>query len=140
MFVQQARDSGMRVRYLQHDRDTKFTTELDQSLLRLRVNVVKTPARSPNCQAFVESFIGSLRRECLDHFVFFGTEHLDSVANSYRDYYLCERPHQGKANELLTAPRRHRKQIKPDEPISPADVRCHQRLGGLLKHCTQRAA
>jgi len=139
-FVQQARAGGMRVRYLQHDRDTKFTADLDQSLRRLHVKVVKTPARSPNCQAFVESFIGSLRRECLNHFVFFGTGHLDSVANSYRDYYLGERPHQGKENELLTAPRRHRKQMEPDEQISPAEVRCHKRLGGLLKHYTRKAA
>lgn len=138
-FVQQARSGGMRVCYLQHDRDAKFTAEFDRSLRRRHVKAVRTPARSPNCQAFVESFIGSLRRECLNHFVFFGTGHLDSVANSFRDYYLEERPHQGKANELLTTPRRRRTQT-PNEPISPAEVRCHKRLGGLLKHYTRRAA
>ena len=131
MFVKQARSNGLRIRYLQHDRDGKFTAEVDRAIRRRRVKVTKTPPRSPNCQAFVESFIGSLRRECLNHFVFFGTRHLDRVANSFREFYLAERPHQGKENELLTAPRRRRKKSEPDEPISPSDVRCHKRLGGL---------
>ena len=140
LFVQQARSSGLRVRYLQHDRDAKFTAELDRSLCRRHVKVVKTPARSPNCQAFVESFIGSLRRECLNHFVFFGTGHLDSVKASYREFYLTDRPHQGKENELLTTKRRRLKRIELDEPLAPSDVCCHKRLGGLLKSYSRKAA
>jgi putative transposase len=139
-FVKQARNEGMRVRHLQHDRDTKFTADLDRALRRQRVQPVKTPARAPNCQAFVESFIGGLRRECLDHFVFLGTGHLDSVKTSFREFYLKDRPHQGKDNELLSMRRRQRKAAQPEEALAPSDVRCHQRLGGLLKSYRCKAA
>jgi putative transposase len=79
-FVKQARGEGLRIRYLQHDRDGKFAPAFDKALKRCHVKVVRSPVCAPNCQAFVERFIGSIRWECLDHFIFFGLKHLDSVA------------------------------------------------------------
>jgi putative transposase len=78
--------------------------------------------------------------------VFFGTQHLDSVAASYRTHYMNERPHQGKDNELLVRPkerkstRRFQEQPTGDDRLSMADIRCHKRLGGLLKHYSRKAA
>lgn len=61
---------------------------------------------------------------------------------TYRDFYLHLRPHQGKDNELLI---RHK--VKPSvreqpdqELLSLRDIRCEQRLGGLLKHYSRKAA
>jgi|SRR4051812_22382160 putative transposase len=100
---------------------------------------------APDCQAFVERFIGSLRGECLRHFVFFGTRHLDSVATSYRNHYLEERPHQGKDNELLIRPKNHGMKLSHarnagNERVSLAEIRCQERLGGLFMHYSRKAA
>jgi putative transposase len=144
-FVNQARGQGLRVRYVQHDRDGKFAKGFDKALKRRHVKIVRSPVCAPNCQAFVERFIGSIRWECLDHFVFFGLKHLDSVAGTYLTHYLTQRPHQGMENELLSDPQKQRAQrldnAEADEPlISLRDVRCEQRLGGLLKHYSRKAA
>jgi putative transposase len=139
-FLKQARDSGLRVRHVQHDRDCKFTDTFDEALRRKWAKVVRSPRMATDCQTFVERFIGSLRGECLSHFVFFGTQHLDGVAACYRNHYLEERPHQGKGNELLHRPSKQRGEPADDIALSLSDIRCHRRLGGLLKHCTRRAA
>jgi len=39
---------------------------------------VKIPAQSPNCNAYAERFVKSIKYECLNHFVFFGERHLRS--------------------------------------------------------------
>ena len=72
--------------------------------------------------------------------VFLGTGHLDSVKTSFQEFYLADRPHQGKDNEVLSLRRRRRKPTQPDEPLAPGDVRCHQWLGGLLKSYHRKAA
>jgi len=144
-FVKQARASGLRVRFVQHDRDSKFTGSIDRTLAAKHAKAVRTPRCAPDCQAFVERFIRSLPYECLNHFVFFGTQNLHSVAASYRTHYLNERPHQGKDNELLVRPkekksiRRFKEQSPGADRISMADIRCHNRLGGLLKHYSRKA-
>jgi transposase InsO family protein len=82
VFVKRSRADGLRIGYLQRGRDGKFGDAFDATLPRLRVKTIRSAPQSPNTQAFVERFIGSIRRECLDHFVFFGVRHLDLVANS----------------------------------------------------------
>ncbi len=37
--------------------------------------------------------IGSIRRECLDHFVIFNERHLGRILSSYVDYYQRTRTH-----------------------------------------------
>jgi putative transposase len=147
VFVNQARKiAGLRVRYLQHDRDCKFTKSFDGELAGSRVKVIRTPRAAPDCQAFVERFIRSLRYECLNHFVFFGIGHLDKVAASYRTHYLEERPHQGRDNELLIrqrskpGSRRRKTRTGSEDRVVLADIHCRRRLGGLLKHYSRKAA
>lgn len=92
--MKQARGNGLRVRYVQGDRDGKFGNAFDAALRRHRVEAVPSPPQAPNTQAFIERFIGSIRRECLNHFVFFGVNHLDTIARSWLAHYHAERPHQ----------------------------------------------
>lgn len=77
-FVQQARAQGLRVRYVQRDRDGKFAG-FDAAVKRKHVKVIKNAICAPNCRAFVERFIGTARWECMDHFLFFGLAHFDSI-------------------------------------------------------------
>lgn len=96
---------------------------------------IPSPPQAPNTQALVERFIGSIRRECLNHFFFFGAQHLDTVARSWLAHYHAERPHQGRENELLVRTPAAEKSAGIDTTtFSLRDVRCRKRLGGLLKH------
>ena len=141
VFVKQARGNGLRVRYVQRDRDGKFGNAFDAALRRHRVEAVPSPPQAPNTQAFIERFIGSIRRECLNHFVFFGVNHLDTIARSWLAHYHAERPHQGRENELLVRPPTAEKSATIDTAtFSLRDVRCRKRLGGLLKHYERVAA
>ena len=41
----------------------------------------------------IERFIGTLRRECLDHLIVLDEQHLRSVLTEFVEYYNTERPH-----------------------------------------------
>jgi transposase InsO family protein len=41
----------------------------------------------------IERFIGTLRRECLDHLIVVNQQHLQSVLGEFVQYYNLERPH-----------------------------------------------
>jgi putative transposase len=52
--------------YLLHDRDSIFAPNLDASISRLGLRVLKSPPRSPKANAICARAIGTIRRECLD--------------------------------------------------------------------------
>jgi putative transposase len=52
--------------HLLHDRDSIFSAELDESICRLGLRVLKSPPRSPKANSICERVIGTIRRECLD--------------------------------------------------------------------------
>lgn len=49
------------IRYLIMDRDTKYTTDFREYLDREGVQPVRCPARAPNCNAFAERFVRSIK-------------------------------------------------------------------------------
>jgi hypothetical protein len=59
------------------------------------IDVIKTPFRTPKANAFCERFMGSLKRECLDHSLVLHQMHLKRLVNEYCGYFNEERPHQG---------------------------------------------
>ena len=70
-----------------HDRDTKFTRQFKDTLKNAQVRPSALPKASPNLNGRTERFGGSLKRECLSKFIFFGKQHLDYVVSLYVDYY-----------------------------------------------------
>jgi len=72
-----ASDHGYR--FLIHDRDGIFSPQLDQSVRRLRLRVLRTPPRSPKTNSICERVIGTLRRECLDFLIPLTENHLHIV-------------------------------------------------------------
>lgn len=122
---------------LVHDHDTKFTEAFDQHFRGSGVHIVKTPILSPMANAYAESWIGTLKRECLNHFLCFSLGHLDHIVQTYSTYYNKFRPHQGLGNVLI--PQHGRPNAATTGP--PAGrIRREQWLGGLLKHYYRKAA
>jgi putative transposase len=75
------------------DNDDKFGPHF--SLVTGNVDVLKTPVRAPKANAICERFIGSVRRECLDHVFILSERHLRRLVREYVDYFNHARPHQG---------------------------------------------
>jgi putative transposase len=84
-----------RFKFLIRDRDCKFTTVFDSVFSGNGTRVIKAPVRSPRANSFAERFVGTLRRECLDHVLILGERHLRSVLADYARHYNGHRPHQG---------------------------------------------
>ena len=53
------------------------------------------PYGAPNAAAHIERFMGTLRRECLNHFIFFTEAQLRRTAAEFIGYHNEARPHQG---------------------------------------------
>ena len=70
-------DRAERFRFLIRDRDSKFTAAFDAVFTGADIRVIRTPIRAPRANAIAERFIGTLRRECLDHLLISGPRHLD---------------------------------------------------------------
>lgn len=83
------------VTMLVHDRDAKSPASFDAVFRSEGLQVVLTPPRCPQANCYAERWIGSVRRECLDHLVILGERHLLRVLMAYTDFYNQRRPHQG---------------------------------------------
>src|SRR5262249_53998466 len=59
-------------KYLLRDRDAKFTADFDEVLRTEGVEVIILPYRAPRANSIAERFVGTVRRELLDHLLIFG--------------------------------------------------------------------
>ena len=67
----------------------------------------------------------SIRAECLDRLILFGEPRLLRALNEFVAHYHGERNHQGLGNELTTS---------AATTAGGTQVRCRNRLGGLLRY------
>ena len=59
-------------KFLIMDRDTKYTKAFRANLKREGIEPVRCPVRTPNCNAFAERFVRSVKEECLDRMILLG--------------------------------------------------------------------
>ena len=112
-------------RYLIMDRDATFSKSFRACLRREGVKSVRLPPRSPNLNAHLERFFGSLKSECLYKLILFGETAARKAVRVYLAHYHTERNHQGLGNELI---------VPMDPPPElDAEIETTERLGGLLR-------
>jgi putative transposase len=116
------------IRFLLHDRDSKFTAGFDEVFRSDGIRTIRTPVRAPRANAFIERWIGTVRRECLDRILIVNRRHLERALPVYIRHYNEHRPH------------RSLDQRPPIEEPSPESetvvvldrVRRRDELGGLI--------
>ena len=86
-------DRAAAFRFLIHDRDTKFPTAFDDVWRSTGAEIICTPIRAPNANAVAERWVGTVRRECLDHLLIVGRQHLVRVLRGYVEHDNQCRPH-----------------------------------------------
>lgn len=126
-------EEGIRPTMLIMDHDTKFTLHFRQFWKELGVRPKQIPIRAPQANAFVESFVGRFKTECLNHFCIFSRRQLDYIVAVWVRHFLTQRPHRGVGmNNHVLDP--------SFKPQSEGIVRCQEQLGGLIKSYYRQAA
>jgi len=74
-------------RYLIRDRDRIYGTDFHRRVKALGLHEAPIAPRSPWQNAYAERFIGSLRRECLDHVIVLNERHLGRVRREARSRF-----------------------------------------------------
>ena len=80
-------------RFLLRDRDGIYGQAFCDRVEHMGIEEVLIAPRAPWQNPYVERLIGSIRRECLDHVIVLGEEHLRRILFSYFEYYHQARTH-----------------------------------------------
>jgi putative transposase len=119
-------------RYLIRDNDSIYGAEFRRRIDRLGLEQIRTALRSPWQNGYAERWIGSLRRDCLDHVIAINERQRSRVIRGYVDYYHADRTHLGLDKDA------------PDErelePPAAGKVIAFPRVGGLHHRYSRRAA
>ncbi|MBT7065952.1 MAG: transposase [Verrucomicrobia bacterium] len=117
--------------HLIHDRDTSFLAM--DAVLSDEMEIVRTPAHAPKCNAFAERFVREARGT-LDNLILCGERQLFRTMKTIEKHHNTQRPHQGIDN-CIPLPFEY-----PDAPLPTDKVVCSQGMGGLLNHYEHRKA
>jgi transposase InsO family protein len=113
-----------RAKLLICDHDSSFTQGFRDLLEAAGIRIVRTHRWAPNCNAYAERFVRSIKEECLERMIFFGARQLQRAVHEYVEHYNRERNHQGLGNRLLQSCRLPRS----------GPIQCRERLGGMLRY------
>lgn len=103
--LREATPHGVGPKYIIRDNDHKFGSAFDRVAKGTGMEVLKMPFRAPRANAICERFLGSVRRECLDHLLIFTDRQLYRVIREYVEYFNHARPHQGIGQKIPASER-----------------------------------
>lgn len=135
VFIEQTKGRKERPAVLMHDKDKKFTKEFIATLKTNGIRSNALPIASPNLNGRVERFIQTIKRECLDKFILFGSRHVDHIVRAWVAYYNTVRSH----TERGHLPPVH---AVPEEVIKldRNQIAVRSYVGGLVKAFERNAA
>ena len=121
-------------RYVILDRDSKFDTDVIAFLKATGLKPKRTSVEAPWQNGIAERWVGSCRREVLDHVIPLNEQHLRRLLRDYVSYYHEDRTHNSLAKDTP--------KCRPVEkkPAANATVISCPRLGGLHHRYTWREA
>ena len=102
--LREATPFGQRPRYLLRDHDSKYGSAFARVAAATGIEELRTAYRAPRQNAACERFLGSVRRECLDHVLVLGAAHLRRILREYVAYCNTTRPHQGLRQRVPDTP------------------------------------
>ena len=111
-------------RFLIFDNDSIFSERVTETIENIGISPRRTAFRSPWQNGIAERWVGSARRELLDHVIVLNEEHLHRLLREYVDYYNADRVHTQLQDSPMGRPTEHR-------PSSRAQVIGLPRVGGL---------
>jgi transposase InsO family protein len=135
--IQQLREAfpePCRYRYVLFDRDQKVNAEVISFLEAAGLEPKRTSVQAPWQNGIAERWIGSCRREILDHIIALNEGHLRRVLQDYVKYHHEDRLHDSLAK---AAPNRR---VVEQRPGANAKVLAMARLGGLHHRYTWEQA
>ena len=109
--------------YLIRDRDCIYGTIVTSRILAMGIRDKPIAPASPWQNGFAERLIGSIRRECLDHFIVLGEAHLRRILRAYANYYNDVRTHRSLDKDVLIS-----------RPVRTGIISSRKVLGGLHHH------
>jgi transposase InsO family protein len=112
-------------KYLVHDRDAIFNIEVRETIEAIGLKSMRTAFKSPWQNGVAERFVGSCRRDLLDHVIVLNEHHFKRLMTDYVRYYHEDRTHLSLSKET-PACREAAKDTKPGNKIV-----FMPRLGGL---------
>jgi len=131
--LREATPFGVAPRCVIRDNDSKYGAQFARVAASSHIEVLRTPIRAPRANAVCERFVGSVRRECLDHLLILHERQLCRVLRAYCAYFNTARPHQG-IGQAIPEATGHVAMRHPAAPIVSIPI-----LGGL-HHDYRRAA
>ncbi len=132
--IREATAYGVGPKELIRDNDDKFGVGFARVALTSRIEILKTPYFAPRANGICERFLGSVRRECLDHLFILHEKQLQRVLHAYLLYFNQARPHQGIKQQI---PERKTGSVPP--PHENGKVISFLVLGGLHRDYRRRA-
>jgi transposase InsO family protein len=94
--VQQLREAfpeNAAPRFLIYDNDSIFSEPVTETIESIGIEPQRTAFRSPWQNGIAERWVGSARRELLDHVIMMNERHLHRLLREYVDYYNADRVH-----------------------------------------------
>ena len=122
-------------RYAIFDRDSKFDADVMAFLKATGLEPKRTSVQAPWQNGIAERWVGSCRREILDHVIALNEQHLRRLIRDCVNYYY----HDDRIHDFLEKDTPNRRPVEP-KPAANSIVISMPRLGGLHHRYSWRAA
>ena len=120
-------------RYTIYDNDSIFSDEVSKTIRSLGITPERTAYSGPWQNGTAERWVGSCRRDILDHVIVFDENHLRRLLRDYIAYYKYERVH----TRLQDAPNHRSVELRPSSIAIVVEL---PRVGGLHHRYTWQEA